>query len=190
LSSYLFLIYQSGDTVNTFLRIRPCRNRSESYKVFKETLWVQKGSKNKDKKCLHYQFNKIFERDSDQKELFKVTALPLVREFIAGRNNLLFSYGITSSGKSFTMRGTAEHPGIIPHALVTLFDQIREYIDPEMVPECKISKFCDVEFIDDSMVEREEKCKKALISGENSNLSEEILSQIHNEGLSEELNSF
>ena len=43
--------------------------------------------------------------------------LPKLKEFFEGRNQLIFTYGATSSGKTFTIQGISEKPGILPRAL-------------------------------------------------------------------------
>lgn len=40
------------------------------------------------------------------------------------------AYGTTSAGKTFTMQGTIEHPGIIPRAMGFVFNSLREKIEP------------------------------------------------------------
>jgi centromeric protein E len=38
-----------------------------------------------------------------------------------GINGTIFAYGQTSSGKTFTMKGSHEYPGIIPLAIQDIF---------------------------------------------------------------------
>lgn len=52
-----------------------------------------------------YVFKHIFDVDSTQHECFTTVAQPLVEGLIKGRNGLLFSYGVTGSGKTYTMTG-------------------------------------------------------------------------------------
>lgn len=52
-----------------------------------------------------YVFKHIFDVDSTQHECFSTVAQPLVEGLIKGRNGLLFSYGVTGSGKTYTMTG-------------------------------------------------------------------------------------
>ena len=46
---------------------------------------------------------------------------PIIRGFLRGFNGTVFAYGQTSSGKTFTMQGPRDQPGIIPRALAELF---------------------------------------------------------------------
>lgn len=49
-----------------------------------------------------------------------------MEDFIQGRNQLLFTYGATCSGKTFTIQGNTESPGILPRALDVLFNTISD----------------------------------------------------------------
>lgn len=50
-----------------------------------------------------YSFKRVF---GTQKELFDVVISPLVDDLIYGNNGLLFTYGVTGSGKTHTMTGS------------------------------------------------------------------------------------
>lgn len=52
-----------------------------------------------------FTFSKIFSQDTTQKEFFDETMLGLARDFIDGQNCLVFTYGVTSSGKTYTIQG-------------------------------------------------------------------------------------
>ena len=43
--------------------------------------------------------------------------LPRLQDFLEGRNQLIFAYGATCSGKTFTIQGDSVNPGILPRAL-------------------------------------------------------------------------
>lgn len=49
---------------------------------------------------------------------------PIVDAVVRGVNGCVFAYGATGAGKSYTMHGTAEQPGIIPRAVAQLFDAV------------------------------------------------------------------
>ena len=52
--------------------------------------------------------------------------LPRVEDFLQGRNQLMFTYGATCSGKTFTIQGETDNPGILPRALDVLFNTIND----------------------------------------------------------------
>lgn len=50
-----------------------------------------------------------------------------------GYNAVIFAYGQTASGKTFTLTGAPHSPGIIPLAVADLFQQIRSTPDREFL---------------------------------------------------------
>lgn len=48
----------------------------------------------------------------------------LIHSVVGGFNGTVFAYGQTSSGKTHTMRGTSEDPGLIPKAVREVFNRI------------------------------------------------------------------
>ncbi|KAI8995443.1 P-loop containing nucleoside triphosphate hydrolase protein [Trametes punicea] len=73
-----------------------------------------------------YTFSHVFPPDTKQQEFFSRTTLPLVRDVLEGRNGLLFAYGVTNSGKTFTIQGgnTQGSAGILPRTLDVIFNSI------------------------------------------------------------------
>ena len=73
-----------------------------------------------------YKFSHVFPPSTVQDEFFSRTTLPLVRELLDGQNGLLFAYGVTNSGKTYTIQGSSEpgSAGILPRTLDILFNSI------------------------------------------------------------------
>ena len=70
-----------------------------------------------------YKFSKVFGELSTQEEIFEYTCKPLIDDLILNqRSGLVFIYGMTNAGKTFTVIGTPENPGILPQALKTLLE--------------------------------------------------------------------
>jgi kinesin family protein 20 len=46
----------------------------------------------------------IFKPEVSQTEIFRSVVLPRVKEFLEGQNQLLFTYGATSAGKTYTIQ--------------------------------------------------------------------------------------
>ncbi|KHN75234.1 Kinesin-like protein KIF23 [Toxocara canis] len=87
-----------------------------------------------------YKFTYVFDEEDSQKSVFGRCALDLVQEVIRGRNALLFTYGVSGSGKTYTMTGnTAEDSlGILPRALDVLFNSLPNVADKCIFcPDCK-----------------------------------------------------
>ncbi|VDI65837.1 kinesin family member 23 [Mytilus galloprovincialis] len=75
-------------------------------------------------KELQYQFQYVFDEYTSQKAVYDYVAMPLMEDLIKGKNGLLFTYGITSSGKTYTMTGTPDDQGLMPRCLDVLFNSI------------------------------------------------------------------
>ena len=52
-----------------------------------------------------FNFTKIFDKNTNQDDIFKDVALPVVKNCFEGYNGTIFAYGQTGSGKTFTMSG-------------------------------------------------------------------------------------
>ncbi|KAF5304400.1 hypothetical protein FQA39_LY19007 [Lamprigera yunnana] len=114
--------------VQVFCRLRPLKNDYiiPSIKLISPTtLKVSSESKTKVlQKDYNYIFKHVFTSYSTQREVFNKVALPLLEDLVNGKNGLLFSYGITGSGKTHTFTGEPSNPGIIPTCINTLFNSV------------------------------------------------------------------
>ncbi|THU91649.1 kinesin-domain-containing protein [Dendrothele bispora CBS 962.96] len=73
-----------------------------------------------------YTFSHVFPPTTTQSDFFTKTTLPLVRDALEGQNGLLFTYGVTNSGKTYTVQGgTVEgSAGIVPRTLDVIFNSV------------------------------------------------------------------
>lgn len=58
--------------------------------------------------------------------MYDAAAKRLVRRVMEGYHGTVFAYGMTGTGKTFSMQGTATNPGVIPLAITDIFSYIRE----------------------------------------------------------------
>lgn len=56
----------------------------------------------------------MFGPESQQGDVFTHVAEPLLERFLAGDSCVLFAYGMTNAGKTYTIQGNPERPGILP----------------------------------------------------------------------------
>lgn len=54
-------------------------------------------------------------------QVYKALAEPIVSSAMEGFNGCVFVYGQTSSGKTWTMKGSKDEPGVIPRAITQVF---------------------------------------------------------------------
>lgn len=75
-----------------------------------------------------YTFSHVFSPETNQSDFFGKTTLPLVRDVLEGRSGLLFTYGVTNSGKTYTIQGGSSQgsAGILPRTLDVIFNSIEE----------------------------------------------------------------
>ncbi|OXG97716.1 kinesin [Cryptococcus neoformans A2-102-5] len=76
-----------------------------------------------------YVFDQVFGMGAEQEEVFTKTAKPLLPGVLDGYNATVFAYGATGCGKTHTISGTEEQPGIIIRTMRELFDLVEETKD-------------------------------------------------------------
>ena len=63
-------------------------------------------------------FSRVFDQLSTQKQIFSECVLPSIEKlFYMGKNALIFTYGVTNAGKSYTIVGDDKNPGILPNTM-------------------------------------------------------------------------
>ncbi|KAF3454370.1 hypothetical protein FNV43_RR04817 [Rhamnella rubrinervis] len=102
--------------VRPFLLMERLRTR-EPISTGSEKIVVKSGGSRKE-----FEFDKVFPQEISQEDVF-VEVEPILRSALDGHNVCVLAYGQTGTGKTFTMDGTNEQPGIIPRALKELFHQ-------------------------------------------------------------------
>ncbi|CAJ1975384.1 unnamed protein product [Sphenostylis stenocarpa] len=73
----------------------------------------------------HFTFDASFPHSATQQEVYSATTSELVEAVLQGRNGSVFCYGATGAGKTYTMLGTVENPGVMVLAIKHLFSKIR-----------------------------------------------------------------
>ena len=71
-----------------------------------------------------YNFTQVYGMNSTQEEVFKDTET-LMTSVLDGYNVCIFAYGQSGTGKTFTMEGNEEHPGLVPRAIARIFEDIQ-----------------------------------------------------------------
>ena len=120
------------EAIKTFCRIRPCKSPNELFFISKnDDKILNINSSNLEKlnvgnnlKLINsYKFSKVFDENSTQEEVFELTCKPLLDDLIFNqKSGLVFTYGMTNAGKTYTVIGTPECPGILPLALKNLLE--------------------------------------------------------------------
>uniref|UniRef100_A0A3B4TWV5 Kinesin-like protein KIF23 n=1 Tax=Seriola dumerili TaxID=41447 RepID=A0A3B4TWV5_SERDU len=151
------------DPVGVYCRVRPLGGEDEEccIEVISSTtiqLHAPEGFKtnrNGEYKETQCSFKKVFGVSVSQRELFEYVAKPLVDDLIHGKNGLLFTYGVTGSGKTFTMTGSPGQGGLLPRSLDMIFNTIGPYQAKRYVFKTDDKNGMDVQSEVDALLERQ-----------------------------------
>ncbi|KAL2022734.1 hypothetical protein VTK56DRAFT_4815 [Thermocarpiscus australiensis] len=117
----------SKGNVIVSVRVRPDAAGNEN-RVDGE--WVVDGKKAlisyRGKEAGDYYYDNVFTTHDDNAKVYDHIAKRLVRRVMEGYHGTVFAYGMTGTGKTFSMQGTASSPGVIPLAITDIFSYIRE----------------------------------------------------------------
>ncbi|XP_075440349.1 kinesin-like protein KIF20A isoform X2 [Ascaphus truei] len=109
-----------------------------------------------------FTFTRIFGPETMQAEFFESTMKDLVHSFAGGQNGLVFTYGVTNAGKTFTIQGSPKDGGILPRSLDVIFNHIKGRQYPKM--NLKPHLGSDVMKLDAAQVKQEEAMKASLLA--------------------------
>uniref|UniRef100_A0AAQ6ABU2 Kinesin-like protein n=1 Tax=Amphiprion ocellaris TaxID=80972 RepID=A0AAQ6ABU2_AMPOC len=132
----------SAERVKVFLRIRPLtnteRDRGEEQGCVavqdEETLLLKAPKESQNMRAaergiaqsIHkFSFSKIFGAETTQQQFYENTMKKMVKDVLQGENRLLYTYGVTNSGKTYTVQGTGREAGLLPRALASLFRKLQ-----------------------------------------------------------------
>ncbi|KAL1596441.1 tubulin-dependent ATPase kip3 [Paraconiothyrium brasiliense] len=85
-----------------------------------------------------FAFDRVFDENTTQGDVYESTTKPLLDSVLDGYNATVFAYGATGCGKTHTITGTAQQPGIIFMTMQELFEKINE-LQEEKVTEVTLS---------------------------------------------------
>ncbi|KAF2405544.1 kinesin-domain-containing protein [Trichodelitschia bisporula] len=110
------------------VRVRPEAAPSESSKHDLE--WMVDGRRSlisyRGREGGEYVYDNVFTVHDNNAKVYDSAAKRLVRRVMEGYHGTVFAYGMTGTGKTFSMQGTATSPGVIPLAITDIFSFIRE----------------------------------------------------------------
>ncbi|XP_060231546.1 kinesin-like protein KIF23 isoform X5 [Meriones unguiculatus] len=114
-------------------------------------------NRNGEYKETQYSFKRVFGTHTTQKELFDVVASPLVDDLIHGKNGLLFTYGVTGSGKTHTMTGSPGSGGLLPRCLNMIFNSIGSFQAKRYVFKSNDRNSMEIQCEVDALLERQKR---------------------------------
>lgn len=169
------------DPVQVYCRLRPMQRDSDvsCMKIISPTtvLLTPPSSaisyRNESNKTMEYTFKEVFPPEASQQEVFDKVALPLVEGLVKGKNGLLFTYGVTGSGKTFTMTGEPQNCGILPRCLNIIFKTINDLQAHKYVFKPDKMNMFDIQSEAEAMLERQQELHK-FKSGKKNNSNPDL----------------
>ncbi|EWS71122.1 kinesin motor catalytic domain protein (macronuclear) [Tetrahymena thermophila SB210] len=106
------------ENIITCLRIRPVQDSEKIIECVDDKSVIIARTKEM------FSFEKVFDETKTSDQIFTELGVQNIDQCFEGKNVCMFAYGQTSSGKTFTMKGTKENPGIIPQTINHIFDKM------------------------------------------------------------------
>ena len=122
----------TSGNVSVMCRFRPLNEKEKLQSKdlcvdFKDNQEISIKSTAENNNIYKFSFDRIFDMNSTQKEVYDAAAKPIIDSVLEGFNGTIFAYGQTASGKTYTMQGVFDSPedeGIIPRMIKNVFDNI------------------------------------------------------------------
>uniref|UniRef100_A0A8C7N4S6 Kinesin-like protein n=1 Tax=Oncorhynchus kisutch TaxID=8019 RepID=A0A8C7N4S6_ONCKI len=167
----------STDRVRVFLRIRPLtegeKERGEEQGCVcvhnEESLILKAPKDSQNMKCAErgvaqsvhkFSFSRIFGPGTTQQDIYESTMKEMVRDVLRGESRLLYTYGVTNSGKTYTVQGEI---GLFI-ALVSVFRKLQGRLYGAM--DLKPALYQEVRQLDAGEVRAEEIRRDSLLKEE------------------------
>ncbi|NXU73630.1 KI18A protein, partial [Oreotrochilus melanogaster] len=103
--------------------------KEEEVNFFHRKKLIHRDINKRTKKDLKFVFDAVFGESSSQLEVFEHTTKSIIDGFLNGYNCTVLAYGATGAGKTHTMLGSPEDPGVMYLTMMALYncmDQIKE----------------------------------------------------------------
>eukprot|EP01060_Flectonema_neradi_P041407 TRINITY_DN9820_c0_g1_i1.p1 TRINITY_DN9820_c0_g1~~TRINITY_DN9820_c0_g1_i1.p1 ORF type:complete len:1155 (+),score=292.98 TRINITY_DN9820_c0_g1_i1:58-3465(+) len=119
---------KKSEHVRVFVRARPLQEGEARAPIQLDTMRKEVLAKTKTSRGqTSYTFNKVFDTETEQCELFDTACKPLVSEMLKGFSCTIFAYGQTNSGKTHSMMGdlnSERMQGLTPRACKHIFNEL------------------------------------------------------------------
>ena len=103
-------IDEKEDKTNTFLKPNPLNS------LLIESIYTSQ----------NFHFDKIYTKEISTQTIYIEMCREITKNFLKGINGSIFTYGQTTSGKTYTMLGNPKNPGILPCVLKDIFDNLNK----------------------------------------------------------------
>ncbi|XP_060795753.1 kinesin-like protein KIF20B isoform X2 [Neoarius graeffei] len=171
-------VFREKEHLQVYLRIRPLTSTESEFsesqacisveppdtvvlKAPRLSLTARQSEKLGPQLAQRFQFSKVYGPETTQRQIFDGTTKALVKDVLGGENSLVFTYGVTNAGKTFTFLGPESDGGILPRSLNVIFNSIvgRVYTQNNIKPH----RCVDFTKLTKVQQEEEAKIKKNLL---------------------------
>ncbi|NXN92042.1 KI20A protein, partial [Rhinopomastus cyanomelas] len=190
-SSQQAVAEDTNGKLKVYLRVRPlkstelekgedqgcvCIENSETLllKAPKDSFTMRSTERGVGQAAHRFSFTQIFGPDVGQKLFFDETMKQVVKDVLNGHKWLVYTYGITNSGKTHTIQGSNKDGGILPRSLALIFNSVGKQLYQSM--DLKPCFSSEVIRLDSRQVRQEETKKQTLLRG--GSLEEELLTPL------------
>ncbi|ORZ23164.1 P-loop containing nucleoside triphosphate hydrolase protein [Absidia repens] len=114
-----------SEKIKIVCRIRPFLNHEveeEAVRVTDKNTITLHNKRDPTRPFTYKSFSSCYSPDTTQETIFTQDVLPVIERVFDGYSSSVFTYGVTGSGKSYSMQGVKHDPGIIPRVMGFLFE--------------------------------------------------------------------
>uniref|UniRef100_A0A182PPG6 Kinesin motor domain-containing protein n=1 Tax=Anopheles epiroticus TaxID=199890 RepID=A0A182PPG6_9DIPT len=115
-----------SDNVKVSIKVRPLIKRERDSKLTSQWRIRDNTIASIDGNGDPFVFDHIFDETVSTRQLFDTVCRPVILSALNGINGTIFAYGQTSSGKTYTMIGNGQEPGVVPLTAREIFEQIKK----------------------------------------------------------------
>ncbi|CAN6611359.1 kinesin-like protein Kip2p [Trichomonascus vanleenenianus] len=91
-----------------------------------DSLWEVSPARNcvSNKDVGEFAFDNVYDGTASNEQVYDRSVRELVSNVMSGFHGTVFAYGMTGSGKTYSMQGSSDNPGIIPLSVQSIFQHI------------------------------------------------------------------
>lgn len=146
-------VAKADETIKVCLRLRPHLKTGPHKLAFRihDNMLIARSAEDISTER-QYTFSHIFDEYVSQADVYESCIRPAIRKIAQDRGATFLTYGTSGSGKTYTLLGTNNNPGIVPRAIEQIFAEHEKNIS--FHPSLRIDKAM-VSFLDDDTVRDE-----------------------------------
>ncbi|XP_076616249.1 uncharacterized protein kif20bb isoform X2 [Chaetodon auriga] len=138
-------VQSQSENLQVYLRIRPFTAAESDSRESQDCVTIEgpdtvvlkaprscQSNRQNDKSLPHtaqrFTFTQVFGPEAGQRKVFDGSVRGLVQDVLNGGNCLVFTYGVTNAGKTFTFLGPDHDSGLLPRSLSVIFNSIEGHL--------------------------------------------------------------